>query len=52
MVAASEWDPELEEGEEAEESGIQKLLKNPKIIGIGLGVLGAGFWLIGWFIVR
>jgi type IV pilus assembly protein PilO len=48
MVAANEWDPELEEGEEAEESGIQKLLKNPKIIGIGLGVLGAG--LAGWVV--
>jgi type IV pilus assembly protein PilO len=48
MVAANEWDPELEEGEEAEASGFQKLLKDPKIIGIGLGVLGAG--LAGWVV--
>ena len=47
MVVANEWDPELEE-EEAEESGFQKLLKDPKIIGIGLGVLGAA--LAGWVV--
>jgi type IV pilus assembly protein PilO len=47
MVAANEWDPELEE-EEVEESGFQKLIKDPKIIGIGMGVLGAG--LAGWVV--
>ncbi len=47
MVVANEWDPELEE-EEVEESGLQKLIKDPKIIGIGMGVLGAG--LAGWVV--
>lgn len=47
MVVANEWDPELEE-EEEESAGFQKLLKDPKVIGIALGVLGAGF--AGWLI--
>lgn len=47
MVAANEWDPELEE-EEVEESGFQKLIKDPKVIGIGVGVLGAAF--AGWVV--
>lgn len=47
MVAANEWDPELED-EEVEESGFQKLIKDPKVIGIGVGVLGAA--LAGWVV--
>ncbi|MDY6805567.1 MAG: pilus assembly protein PilO [Cyanobacteriota bacterium] len=48
MVVANEWDPELEEEEEGEESGFQKLVKDPKVIGIGVGVLGAA--LAGWVV--
>lgn len=48
MVVANEWDPESEGGEEQEASGFQKILKDPKIIGIGVGVLGAG--LAGWIV--
>lgn len=48
MVVANEWDPELEEEEEGEESGFKKLLKDPKVIGIGVGVLGAA--LAGWVV--
>lgn len=49
MVAANEWNPEEEEElEEGEPSGFQKLLKDPKVIGIAVGVLGAGF--AGWVV--
>lgn len=48
MVAANEWLGEDEEGEEEEESGFKKLIKDPKVIGIGVGVLGAA--LAGWVV--
>lgn len=48
MVVADEWLGEDEEGEEGEESGFKKIIKDPKVIGIAVGVLGAA--LAGWVV--